>query len=152
MGCGASTATVAMCTGEVSNPREAAFGLVVAICPGQLGPGRMVQLHHAVHGPLVKSRSRSANRQSTHVWEVAVPLGVQPGEQLRIALCQEGTNRYARFERAAAAPGGQVMQITLPPDYARDGQPLTVQTPAGTVISVSPPPDAVGGQTFTVQY
>ena len=151
MGCGASTATVAMCTGEVSNPREAAFGVVVATCPGQLGPGRLVQLHHAVHGQLVRHRSMGGGRQHTHVWEIAVPLGVQPGEQLRITLCQEGPNRYARVERMAAQ-GQQVMQITLPPDYAPDGQPLTVQTPAGTVISVSPPPNAAGGQTFTVQY
>ena len=49
------------------------------------------------------------------------------------------------------APQPQTMQVTLPPNFI-PGQPMQVQTPAGTIITVNAPPGATGGQVIQVQY
>ena len=54
---------------------------------------------------------------------------------------------------------GQVVGMMPRPDHADypaarfiPGQPMQVQTPAGTIITVNAPPGAVGGQVIQVQY
>lgn len=98
MGCGASKAKIAICTGAVSNPKDGAVGVLSMTVPADWEAGYLLKLHHDVHGLLVKFRTVINGRPSIRHFEVEVPDWVSPGERVKITL--QGRSQPPVIERA----------------------------------------------------
>ena len=93
MGCAPSTAKVAVCTGEVTNPHDGAVGVVTATVPGTIDNSKKpdsLKLHHDVHGLLVKNRTTIKGRPQVRHYEISA-AGFSAGEKMRVTLSGPGT-------------------------------------------------------------
>ena len=101
MGCGASTAVPAICTGqlELSAAKEALGGPLTVTIPDMPANTTLCTLTHDIHGPLVKRKTVVSGRPSKRMWEVA--LTGAPGDKITVILKENGHTRFAEIVPAA---------------------------------------------------
>ena len=92
------------------------------------------------------ARSRAIHIHKPAGMPMTMNMPMAPGQVVGMAPAVGGTVIGMSPPGAARRP----MQITLPLDFI-PGQPMQVQTPAGTIITVNAPPGAVGGQAIQVR-